>query len=84
MAAGEDLNARAVYVTGSVYDYPMPASGDATGHAFISYVQEDSAPVDRIQPMLGVRLTRFNGIPVWRDTVGLWPGEYWRVKIRTP
>jgi len=47
------------------------------GHAFISYVREDSQHVDRLQ-----RTLEAAGIPVWRDTADLWPGEDWRVKIR--
>lgn len=47
------------------------------GHAFISYVREDSAEVDRLQ-----RILEAAGIPVWRDTANLWPGENWRDKIR--
>ena len=47
------------------------------GHVFISYVREDSRNVDQLQRLLEVA-----GIPVWRDTADLWPGEDWRVKIR--
>ena len=47
------------------------------GHAFISYVHEDTHHVDRLQYALQAA-----GIPVWRDTAGLWPGEDWRRKIR--
>ena len=47
------------------------------GHAFISYVREDSRQVDRLQQTL-----EDAGVPVWRDTADLWPGEDWRVKIR--
>jgi hypothetical protein len=47
------------------------------GHAFISYVHEDSPRVDRLQQTLQAA-----GIPVWRDTADLWPGEDWRAKIR--
>ena len=48
------------------------------GHAFISYVREDSHKVDMLQNMLETA-----GIPVWRDTASLWPGENWRAKIRS-
>jgi hypothetical protein len=48
-----------------------------TGHAFISYAREDSGQVDRLE-----RALREAGIPVWRDTSDLWPGEDWRAKIR--
>jgi hypothetical protein len=47
------------------------------GHAFISYVREDSPRVDQLQRML-----ESAGIPVWRDTASLWPGEDWRANIR--
>jgi transcriptional regulator with XRE-family HTH domain len=47
------------------------------GHAFISYVREDSHRVDWLQRELEAA-----GIPVWRDTADLWPGEDWRTKIR--
>jgi hypothetical protein len=51
--------------------------GAPVGHAFISYVHVDSAQVDRLQ-----RILQAVGVPVWRDTADLWPGEDWRVKIR--
>jgi tetratricopeptide (TPR) repeat protein len=44
---------------------------------FISYVREDTLEVERMQ-----RLLEAAGVPVWRDTRSLWPGEDWRVKIR--
>ncbi|MDQ1711882.1 MAG: hypothetical protein QOE45_1332 [Frankiaceae bacterium] len=47
------------------------------GHAFLSYVREDAAAIDGLQATLAAA-----GIPVWRDTEDLWPGEDWRVKIR--
>jgi hypothetical protein len=47
------------------------------GHAFISYVREDSHEVDKLQ-----RTLEAAGVSVWRDTADLWPGENWRVKIR--
>ncbi len=47
------------------------------GHAFISYVREDGRRVDRLQEFLEA-----NGVPVWRDTADLWPGEDWKNKIR--
>jgi len=50
---------------------------DFAGHAFISYVREDSGEVDRLQ-----RILEAAGIPVWRDTANLWPGENWSVKIK--
>lgn len=70
---------------------PVQAGGDAAavaspaegarpacqGHAFISYVREDSTEVATLQ-----RALEDAGIPVWRDKSSLWPGENWRVKIR--
>lgn len=47
------------------------------GHVFISYVHEDSPRVDHLQRALDA-----TGIPVWRDTQRLWPGEDWRAVIR--
>lgn len=47
------------------------------GHAFLSYVRQDSALVDRLDR----RLTDA-GILVWRDTANLWPGADWRRQIR--
>ncbi len=47
------------------------------GHAFISYVREDAAEVDRLQAILTDA-----GIPVWRDTSNLWPGDDWRARIK--
>jgi hypothetical protein len=47
------------------------------GHAFLSYVREDSDAVDRLQ-----RVLEAAGVPVWRDTANLWPGEDWQAKIR--
>jgi hypothetical protein len=43
----------------------------------MSYVREDSDRVDQLQDML-----QSAGIPVWRDTANLWPGEDWRERIR--
>jgi len=40
-------------------------------------VHEDSHDVDRLQQMLTAA-----GIPVWRDTADLWPGQDWRAVIR--
>lgn len=53
------------------------ATGDE-GHAFISYVREDADRVDRLQSILEAA-----GVPVWRDTADLWPGEDWRSRIRS-
>jgi len=51
--------------------------GKVAGHAFISYVREDSGRVDQLQ-----RTLEAAGIPVWRDKASLWPGEDWRAIIR--
>lgn len=55
----------------------MSGPSKPAGHAFISYVREDSHLVDRLQQVLETA-----GIPVWRDTADLWPGEDWRKNIR--
>jgi len=47
------------------------------GHAFISYVRENSREVDRLQSEL-----ESAGVRVWRDTADLWPGQDWRARIR--
>ncbi len=54
-------------------DTPVPQQG----HAFISYVREDSGAVDALQRSLEAA-----GVPVWRDRASLWPGEDWRAKIK--
>jgi hypothetical protein len=51
--------------------------GKAEGHAFLSYVREDVERVDRLG-----RTLEAAGIPVWRDTRDLWPGQDWRLNIR--
>jgi molecular chaperone DnaK len=48
-----------------------------TGHAFISYVHENSLEADRLQHAL-----ESAGVRVWRDTTDLWPGQDWRANIR--
>lgn len=55
----------------------MATHRPAEGHAFLSYVREDTAEVDALQQTLEAA-----GIRVWRDTQDLWPGEDWRAKIR--
>jgi TIR domain len=57
--------------------YACPMSPDDHGHAFISYVREDSERVARLQAIL-----EGAGVRVWRDTSNLWPGEDWRARIR--
>ncbi|MGW3888327.1 toll/interleukin-1 receptor domain-containing protein [Micromonospora chokoriensis] len=47
------------------------------GHAFISYVHDDQVAVDRLQDLLEAA-----GIPVWRDTEDLWPGQDWKLEIK--
>ncbi len=47
------------------------------GHVFISYVHEDKPRVDHLHKFL-----EENGIPVWRDTEDLAPGEDWETTIR--
>jgi hypothetical protein len=64
--------------SGAVARVDPGTSGRLTGHAFISYVREDSAHVDRMQELL-----ERAGIPVWRDVAHLWPGQDWRAQIRT-
>jgi hypothetical protein len=46
-------------------------------HAFTSYVHEDAAAVEQL-----VSILQAAGIPVWKDTEDLWPGEDWQQKIR--
>ncbi len=55
----------------------MAETDKLAGHAFISYVREDSPRVDQLQGALEAA-----GIPVWRDTADLWPGQDWRARIR--
>lgn len=55
----------------------MTNADGVTGHVFVSYVREDSARVDWLCQVLEAA-----GIPVWRDTAQLWPGQDWRAAIR--
>lgn len=48
---------------------------DFARHAFISYAREDRAEVDLLERTLAEA-----GIPVWRDTAAVWPGEDWRTR----
>jgi hypothetical protein len=48
------------------------------GHAFISYCRDDAVHADRLQRALTVA-----GIPVWRDTAAVWPGDDKRLIIRS-
>jgi hypothetical protein len=63
--------------SGGARSAPGASGPSFRGHAFISYVREDSADVDFLQKTLEEA-----GIPVWRDTASLWPGENWSAKIR--
>lgn len=58
-------------------DHVVAESPKLAGHAFISYVREDSHKVNQLQQRLEAA-----GVQVWRDTANLWPGEDWRAKIR--
>jgi len=51
---------------------------EIAGHVFISYVRDDSKRVDQLQEVLQAA-----GVRVWRDRANLWPGEDWRLKIRS-
>jgi TIR domain len=55
----------------------MSEVGTLEGHVFISYVREDYGRVNELCKILDGA-----GIPIWRDTADLWPGEDWRAKIR--
>jgi len=57
---------------------PLPAVAESAGHAFICYVREDVGHVDQLQQIL-----QDAGIPVWRDTADLWPGQDWHAQIRS-
>lgn len=54
----------------------MSGPGSVAGHAFISYAREDSGYVDRLE-----RALEAAGIPVWRDTRDLRPGQDWKLNI---
>src|SRR5215467_10904502 len=54
-----------------------PSVREPAGHAFISYVREDSDRVDELQQALETV-----GVRVWRDRADLWPGDDWRRVIR--
>ncbi len=55
----------------------MDGANRLGGHVFISYVHEDAAYATWLQEYL-----EYYGIPVWRDTVSLWPGQNWEAIIR--
>ena len=50
---------------------------EVAGHAFISYVREDSDRIAELQ-----RALEAAGVRVWRDKADLWPGQDWRAMIR--
>src|SRR5215475_12445937 len=54
----------------------MSGRGRVDGHVFLCYAREDSDRVDELEQVL-----RAAGIPVWRDSADLWPGQDWRVHI---
>jgi hypothetical protein len=56
----------------------MNVADELAGHAFISYVHENSREIDRLQ-----RALEAAGIRVWRDTADLWPGQNWQARIRS-
>jgi uncharacterized protein YwlG (UPF0340 family) len=72
-----DASAPAMTVTHPAVAKVIVKPNNLAGHAFISYVREDSRQVDQLQGTLQAA-----GVPVWRDTRDLWPGEDWRAKIR--
>ncbi len=76
LAAETDSSAAASLADEVAKLNPTPQE-TSTGHVFISYVHEDSHRVDQLEQTLQAA-----GIPVWRDTADLWPGEDWRAKIR--
>jgi signal recognition particle subunit SEC65 len=55
----------------------MASTSLTAGHAFISYVHEDTERVDALCTAL-----KAAGIAVWRDREQLWPGDEWKVEIR--
>ncbi len=70
---GPVIQGRGIQVGVPVSAAQAAGGQQAAGHVFISYVREDSDHVDRLQ-----RALQAAGIPVWRDTADLWPGEDWR------
>ncbi|MCA1702927.1 MAG: toll/interleukin-1 receptor domain-containing protein [Actinobacteria bacterium] len=58
-------------------DVEAEASAESVKVAFISYVHEDAADVDRLQGFL-----QANGVTVWRDRNNLIPGDNWKQVIR--
>jgi TIR domain len=58
-------------------DGELPVSPEGVARAFVSYVREDAATVERIAQHLTSA-----GIPVWRDVEELVGGTRWRQAIR--
>lgn len=58
--------------------HPSTPDPAPTGHAFLSYVREDSDVIDRLENHLTAA-----GIAVWRDVRNLWPGDDWKREIRS-
>lgn len=58
-------------------DVEAEASAESTKVAFLSYVHEDTADVDRLQEFL-----ESSGVTVWRDRSNLLPGDNWKQVIR--
>jgi hypothetical protein len=56
----------------------VTSSETPVGHVFISYAHEDSNYVDRLQ-----RSLEEAKLSVWRDKSSVWPGENWRIKVRS-
>ena len=70
--------------TGELHSQEQAGSGQITseqptiaGHAFMSYIRENSAEADRLQQVLEAA-----GVHVWRDTADLWPGQDWHERCR--
>jgi hypothetical protein len=65
-------------MTGTARNAHDALTPKVAGHVFICYTREDSNDVDQLQ-----RALQEAGITVWRDTADLWPGDDWRMKIRS-
>lgn len=76
--AGQPASAAAVALERIGTSTPVAHGSGPGGHAFISYAREDTPHADRLHSALEAA-----GVPVWRDTASLWPGEDWRSKIRS-
>jgi hypothetical protein len=58
--------------------YLFISEASVTGRAFMSYVHEDAAAIDRLSKDLGR-----HGVATWKDRDDLKPGERWKDAIRT-